>query len=65
MYEYKFIKIDLKSGFMTRKPKEDYRIIIEHYAAEGWRLVQIFAPPTLGHGAAEYYELIFEKQCNL
>lgn len=35
MYEYKFVKIDLKSGFMTRKPKEDYHIMIEHYAAEG------------------------------
>ncbi|KUO53635.1 MAG: hypothetical protein APF76_11905 [Desulfitibacter sp. BRH_c19] len=61
MYEYRFIKIKLKSGFKGRKPEEDYHEIIEQYAREGWRLVQIFAPAISGYGAAEFYELIFER----
>jgi hypothetical protein len=62
MYEYKFVKIELKTGFTTRKPVEDYHSIIDQYAAKGSRLVQIFAPPTLRRGEAEYFELIFENQ---
>lgn len=62
MYEYKFIKLDLKTGFLNMKPKADYHGIIEQHAAEGWRLVQIFAPMVSAHGNSSYYELIFEKQ---
>ena len=61
MYEYKFVKINLKTGFWSKKPAEDYRLVIEHYAAKGWRFVQIFAAPTSMNGLAEYFELIFEK----
>ncbi|ENQ3105523.1 protein of unknown function [Bacillus sp. 491mf] len=50
MYEYKFVKIELKSGLMASKPKE------------GWRFVQIFAPSTAGTGSAAYFELIFERK---
>lgn len=60
MYEYKFITIELSSW--TRKPKEDYHRVIEEYARSGWRLVQIFAPPISGYGAAKAFELIFEKK---
>lgn len=35
MYTYKFVKIELKSGFFGTKPKEDYREIIEMHAKEG------------------------------
>ncbi|MCU0426377.1 MAG: DUF4177 domain-containing protein [Candidatus Kapabacteria bacterium] len=39
--------------------QDDYRHIIQEHAAEGWRLVQIFAPEV---GSKEpYYELIFER----
>ncbi|MCY6372496.1 DUF4177 domain-containing protein [Clostridium ganghwense] len=62
MYEYKFEKIEMKSGLLRVKPEEDYHKIIEKYAAEGWRLIQIFAPAISGYGSAPYYELIFEKQ---
>jgi len=62
MYEYKFEKIELKTGLMQSKPVKDYHKIIEQYTSEGWRLVQIFAPPISGHGSSPYYELIFEKQ---
>ena len=60
-YEYKFVKIELKAGFWTNTPKQEYREIIERHASEGWRLVQIFAPGTTGYGVAAYFELIFER----
>lgn len=62
MYEYKFIKIDIKTGLLIKEPTEDYHTVIEHYADKGWRLVQIFAPPKLLHGANDYLEIIFEKE---
>lgn len=61
MYEYKFVKIELKQGVMNSKPSEDYKEVIEEHAKEGWRLVQIFAPSTYGFGTATYFEMIFEK----
>jgi len=61
MYEYKFVRMELK-GVMEMKPEQDYRRVIEQHAGEGWRLVQIFAPGTYGHGTAAYFELIFEKE---
>jgi hypothetical protein len=62
-YEYKFVTIELKTGFGRIKPKQDYHEIIQHFAKEGWRLVQIFAPGTSGQGVASYFELILEKPC--
>jgi hypothetical protein len=62
MYDYKFIKVDLKTTLRGTKPKEDYHGIVDQQAADGWRLVQIFAPPISGYGSAPYFELIFEKQ---
>ncbi|MDC2863081.1 DUF4177 domain-containing protein [Bacillus sp. BP-3] len=62
MYEYKFVKVELKSGLMASKPKEDYQTIITEHAKEGWRFVQIFAPSTAGTGSAAYFELIFERK---
>ena len=59
MYEYKFVRIQL--SFFFRKAKEDYHWLIEEHAKQGWRLVQIFAPPTSGYGTASYFELIFER----
>lgn len=61
MYEYKFVKLGVK-GFFISKPEKDYHAIIEEYAKDGWRLVQILAPPIGSYGIATYFELIFEKQ---
>jgi hypothetical protein len=61
MYEYKFVKLGIK-GFFKRKPEPDYHFIVEEYAKEGWRLVQILTPPIGSYGVATYFELIFEKQ---
>jgi len=60
-YEYNFVKIELKTGFKALSPKEDYHEIIEDLASKGWRLVQVFAPPTAGSGLAHYFELILER----
>ena len=61
MYEYRFERVDAK--FLSSKPQRDYHEIIERYARDGWRFVQIFSPSSVGSGgAAAYYELIFEKE---
>ena len=62
MYKYEFVKIELKSGFLKTKPKEDYQEIISSYGKNGWRFKQIFAPSTSGYGSSSYFELIFEKE---
>lgn len=62
MYKYEFVKIELKSGLFSRKPREDYQKVISSYANKGWRFKQIFAPATSGHGSSSYFELIFEKE---
>lgn len=61
MYEYKFIRLELR-GIFESTMKQDYHTIVEEYAKEGWRLVQILTPPTGVYGSATHYELIFEKQ---
>ncbi len=58
-YEYTFVRFGeawMEGGNVAQ---DDYRHIIQEHAAEGWRLVQIFAPEV---GSQEpYYELIFER----
>jgi hypothetical protein len=49
-YEYRFVKIERKSGWSVDQPREDYHRFIEDHAEEGWRHVQIFAPDTSGAG---------------
>lgn len=63
LYEYKFVRVDV-DGMFTRKPKADYQLLIEQYAKDGWRLVQIFAPAVSikAGGVPDYFELILEKE---
>jgi len=61
MYEYKFIRIDLKTGFSKMKPSEDYHEVIREQAEEGWRFVQAFAPTLSFHPNPTYIEMIFER----
>lgn len=60
-YEYKFVR--LGEGWLgaRKEAKDGYQDKVQEHAAEGWRLVQIFAPGTGAYGAAKYYELIFER----
>lgn len=62
MYKYEFVRIELKSGFIKMKPKQDYKEIIIEYAKNGWRFKQIFANVLGVYGTPQYYELIFEKE---
>lgn len=60
MYDYKFVRVEVNRW--KGQPKEDYQQIIQEYAENGWRLVQIFAPAISGYGAASYFDIIFEKK---
>lgn len=57
MYEYKFVKTSLGGLFSSPKHRET----INHYASEGWRLVQVLPTKYDGHGKPSDYEIIFEK----
>jgi hypothetical protein len=61
-FEYEFVRLSIGWRWFRRSPAEDYREIVESHAKRGWRLVQIFAPATVGYGRAAYFELIFERQ---
>ncbi|MBP6804716.1 MAG: DUF4177 domain-containing protein [Chloroflexi bacterium] len=60
MFEYQFVRVELR--FFSGNPEWDYHEIIEKYALDGWRLVQIFAPGTGIYGSARYFEIIFERE---
>lgn len=60
-YEYQFVRLGEGWGGVKKWAKEDYPDVVQKYAEEGWRLIQIFAPGTGVYGAAKYYELIFER----
>ncbi len=62
MYEYKFYRIDLKIKIRGAVLEEDYQEIVKDHAKQGYRLVQVFAPPIKGYGVADYFELIFERK---
>jgi Domain of unknown function (DUF4177) len=59
-YEYTFVRFGETWMEGGKVAQEDYRHVIQEHAAEGWRLVQIFAPES-GEGDEHYYELIFER----
>jgi hypothetical protein len=60
-YEYKFVRMGEGWLGVSRRAMREYQPIIDQYAREGWRLVQIFAPGTGGYGMAKYIELILER----
>jgi hypothetical protein len=59
-YEYKFVQITRPPKTLKNAADLGHQAIISHYAAEGWRFVQIHAPeqPAVPH----YFELIFERK---
>jgi hypothetical protein len=57
MFEYKFVP--LKTSVWTSKPKEDYKQIIEEYARQGWRFIQMIVTPN-GAGSNNF-EMVFER----
>ena len=61
-YEYEFVRLGKGRWSVRKSAEEQYRQVIDDYAREGWRLVQIFAPGTGVYGAPKYYEVIFERE---
>jgi len=61
-YEYKFVRFGEGYMMVRKAARKGYIQEVEKYAAEGWRLVQIFAPGTGGYGAAKYFELVLERE---
>jgi Domain of unknown function (DUF4177) len=65
-FEYKFVRLGEYSGSaffgVHDKARNTYEEVVHEYGRDGWRLVQIFAPGVAAFGAAEYYELIFERE---
>lgn len=60
-YEYDIVRLE-KKGILNVRLEEDYREIVNQKAREGWRLVQIFAPPIEGYGVMKFADLIFERK---
>lgn len=60
-YEYKFVRLGEGILGVRKDGREGYQEAVHKHSAEGWRLVQVFAPGVGGYGAAKYYELIFER----
>ncbi len=65
-FEYKFVRLGEYRYSALFGPHDEarkaYEEVVQEYAREGWRLVQIFAPGVAAFGAARYYELIFERE---
>ena len=61
-YEYKFVRLGEGWTGVKKSAREQYQQVVHEHAADGWRLVQIFAPGTGGYGAAKYFEIIFERE---
>ena len=60
-YEYKFIRLG-KGWFWTAREADTYKEVIEKYAKEGWRLIQVFAPSRGIWGLANFHEVILERK---
>ena len=62
MYEYKFVRIE-SGGYSNSGKDSDYHFIVEQYANQGWRLVQLLILPIFdGYSMTQQVELIFERQ---
>ncbi|GFN33564.1 DUF4177 domain-containing protein [Paenibacillus xylaniclasticus] len=58
MYKYDIVTIPMSP--LKGTPKEDYRKVIDRYAAADWKLHSIVPMPSLAGGQMSALELIFE-----
>ncbi len=61
-YEYKFVRLGEGWWGVKKSGSQEYQKAVEDHARQGWRLVQVFAPGIGPYGAAQFYELIFERE---
>jgi hypothetical protein len=61
-YEYKFVRLGEGIIWVRSEAQRTYQNVIDEYAKNGWRLVQIFAPSLSFYGVKRFYELIFERE---
>ncbi len=63
-FEYKFVRLGEGLMYVSKEAQVSYQTVIEEHAKEGWRLVQIFAPPIggAGSGSAKFYEVVLERR---
>jgi len=61
-FEYKFVRLGEGWLCVHKSGRDEYQEVVDKYARDGWRLVQIFAPGIGGYGAAKYYELVLERE---
>lgn len=65
-YEYKFVKVDIKSGLKTKAGDtfEECKKVIVSEAEQGWRLKQVVTPinEKSGVNSPLCYEIIFERE---
>ncbi len=60
MYEYKIVELGLKG--IVYSELEEHEEIIDKYAKEGWRLVQILPVKFGNAGYPKEFEIIFERK---
>lgn len=60
-FEYSFVRLPVKGGFLRGGFSEAYQDVIREHAREGWRFVQAYAPAVAGYGASRKVDLIFER----
>lgn len=61
-YEYKFVKIGQGFFVVKSEAEKNYQNVVQEYANNGWRLIQIFSPSLGLWGLSRYFELIFERE---
>ena len=74
MYEYTYVEIPMKRNQKVQKSDniDECMKVINDYAKDGWRLVQVLTPPPQRTGEYVYqklteqyvYQIIFEKEKN-
>ncbi len=63
MKHTKIIRVEPKgkSRFRRTHHGEYYWEVIQHFALQGWELMQIVTPPVGAYGMSVYYDLVFTK----
>ncbi|MCL2169171.1 MAG: DUF4177 domain-containing protein [Defluviitaleaceae bacterium] len=64
MYNYKFIEVKAKTGFVGNTIAE-HRELIEKAARQGYRYVGYVPTKLTGHGMIKVIDLVFEKPSKL